>query len=276
MDITKFAEFITALGSLNGYASTIAETRQALEMRNPNILTRGANDAIIFTDAVRAIDAVKCQELSVDTIIEINKNFTGGGDEQPAMPGHLRNDIYNPEQDSVTVIVNEVTQESYFAKGVISREDIQKIVTEWFSSNRLGTDAWRLFARLSKLQPFQDGNKRTALIAANLAFGAFKTDNYLLIPERTSDRYRFTADLLDFYSADTEEIEILSLTNMLSWVDSSQLDAHSYSPNADSFRFTAQTKPFDNKDLTARDVINDLFATPNIVNHSSGNTGSES
>ena len=38
-------------------------------------------------------------------------------------------------------------------------------------------DGWELYARLSKLQPFDDGNKRTALISANLLVGSLNDDN---------------------------------------------------------------------------------------------------
>lgn len=259
MDLTKFAEFITALGSLNGYASTIAETKRALEMRNAQVLTRGQNDAIIFADAVKAIDAVHELPLTVDTIIQINKSFDGGGDEQPTMPGHLRNDVYNPELDSVSVIVNEVTQEAYFAQGVITREDIQTIIDEWQNSLKLGEDAWRLFARLAKLQPFQDGNNRTALIAANLAFGAYSTDNYLLIPARTADRYRFTADLMDYYVANNAEDAEVVFQRMLSWVDGNQLDSPSFSPSYTDRQFNAQTTVYPTEQKPTSEAIADLF-----------------
>lgn len=227
MNLTKFAEFITALGSLNGYASTIAETKRALEMRNAQVLTRGQNDAIIFADAVKAIDAVHELPLTVDTIIRINKSFDGGGDEQP-MPDYLR-------------------------------ADIQAIIDEWHNSLKLGEDAWRLFARLAKLQPFQDGNKRTALIAANLAFGAYSTDNYLLIPARTADRYRFTADLMDYYVADDDGDAEVVFQRMLSWVDGSQLDSPSFSPNYVDRQFNAQTTVYQTEQKLTSEAIADLF-----------------
>lgn len=73
---------------------------------------------------------MKQHGFSVDGIIAINTSFVNSEKEDPAWPGHLRNGYYNED-------------------------------------DRGQRDGWRVFADLAKLQPFQDGNKRTALIAAN-------------------------------------------------------------------------------------------------------------
>lgn len=59
---------------------------------------------------------------------------------------------------------------------------------------------------MSKLQPFQDGNKRTALIAANAALNTWEKENYLVLPFNDLDRVEFTINLMRYYiAADSEE-----------------------------------------------------------------------
>ena len=59
------------------------------------------------------------------------------------------------------------------------------------------------FARLAKLQAFDNGNKRTVLISANLFLGAItnETNEYLTIPIDFR-RARFDANLIEYYMAD--------------------------------------------------------------------------
>ncbi|MDR3191053.1 MAG: Fic family protein [Lactobacillaceae bacterium] len=243
MNYQKFAEFLTTLGSLNGYASTVADTRLALETNNAKLLTKGENDAIIFQDALAGIAEIKQIGFSVDGIIAINKAFKSGGDEQPIIPGHLRNAMYNTD-DNVHIILDEITQAAYLAPEVVTKNDLQAIVNGWDASPKLGADAWLIFAKIAKLQPFQDGNKRTALIAANMAFGAFETDNYLLIPSVTSMRYRFTADLMDYYGATNTEQEMASFKSMISWTNQEQLTSNKLTETFEERQFNAKTQEF--------------------------------
>ena len=72
-----------------------------------------------------------------------------------------------------------------------------------------------MFARLSKLQAFQDGNKRTALIAANSAYGTFENENYLTLPFNDLDRVEFTLNLMRYYQAKTPTEEEKAFERML-------------------------------------------------------------
>lgn len=82
------------------------------------------------------------------------------------------------------------------------------------------TDAWRVFAQLSKLQPFQDGNKRTALIAANAANGSLGNGQYLILPINDLDRADFTLGLMRYYVADTTEEEAKAFDRMVALLPS--------------------------------------------------------
>lgn len=69
-------------------------------------------------------------------------------------------------------------------------------------------DFFLFFCELSKLQPFQDGNKRTTLLAANQAVNAFETENYLVLPFNDLDRLDFMTSLLRYYKATTTKEEV--------------------------------------------------------------------
>jgi hypothetical protein len=59
MDNTKLARFITSLGSLNGYGSTVAQTKRALDIGSSKPLNQNNDDVAIFEDALSGIKAIK-------------------------------------------------------------------------------------------------------------------------------------------------------------------------------------------------------------------------
>jgi hypothetical protein len=84
------------------------------------------------------------------------------------------------------------------------------------TNGRKEKDAWGVFARLAKLQPFQDGNKRTALIAANAAYGSLESEDYLVVPFDDLDRADFMFGLMRYYVAQDEESEEKAFDRMMS------------------------------------------------------------
>lgn len=214
MDNTALAKFITSLGSLNGYGSTVLQTKKALDENSTKPLKQDGEDPAIFTDALKGIEAIKKIGFSTDGIIAVNKQFDSPSSEQPNIPGHLRNAYYNPD-DQIAIILDESSSEAYIPPEVIERKDIDQIVNQYLQSEKEETDAWRVFAQLSKLQPFQDGNKRTALIAANAAYGTFETENYLVLPFNDLDRADFTIGLMRYYSAKDQAAEEQAFDRMI-------------------------------------------------------------
>ncbi len=200
MDNTALAKFIQSLGSLNNYGSSVYQTKKALDLKSTKPLRQNVDDIAIFVDSLKGIEAIKEKGFSVDGIIEVNKQFDSPSDEQPILPGHLRNSYYN-EDDRIAIVIDQASQEYYVPKEVITRGDLQEIVDQFHESERTEKDAWLVFARLAKLQAFQDGNKRTALISANAAYGTFETEDYLLIPFHDIKRLEFTVSLMAFYRA---------------------------------------------------------------------------
>ncbi|MFR4175473.1 MAG: hypothetical protein ACLUQC_09750 [Lactococcus raffinolactis] len=128
-NIDKLARFIASLGSLNEYGSTIAQTKKALETENLTYLS-SQTDQVIFQDALKGIKAIQKTGFNVDGIIAVNKQFDGDSDEQPTMPGHLRNAYYNPG-DQIAITLDPSGRTHYIPKEVVSRDDLDQIVTEF-------------------------------------------------------------------------------------------------------------------------------------------------
>ena len=70
----------------------------------------------------------------------------------------------------------------YTLPEIVTEGILQEMIDRFDTSEYTTKDGWRVFADLAKMQPFQDGNKRTALIAANEAMGAFETQDFLVLP----------------------------------------------------------------------------------------------
>jgi len=206
LENTALARFIASLGSLNGYGSTIYQTKKALDEKSTKPLRQNKDDIAIFNDSLKGINAIRKIGFSTDGIIAINKEFDSPSDEQPNMPGHLRNSYYNPD-DRTAILISSDSQDAYFPPDVISRNDLDKIVDAYHNSEQNEKDAWKVFTDISKLQPFQDGNKRTALIAANAAFGSLDTGKYLILPINDLDRAEFTLMLIRYYNSDDNDVQ---------------------------------------------------------------------
>jgi len=200
MDNQKLAEFITGLGRFNDYGSTVAQTQKALEDKCTSHLNQENDDVVIFSDCLKAINKVLNLEFDINSIILINAQFDGDSDEQPKNPGRLRDGLKYPHTDKIIVKLWPGDNGIVIHEPPVQVDEInlKKIVDIWTESEKTKVEAWQLFARLACLQPFQDGNKRTALIAANHALGTLKNQDYILPP--TGRHFnQFMGDLLEYY-----------------------------------------------------------------------------
>jgi len=200
MDNDKLARFITGLGRFNNYGSTVAQTKKALETGCTSHLRQENDDAVIFVDCLKAINEVMNQEFSVASIIAINAQFDGDSNEQPQNPGYLRDGHEFPHCDIIMVPLWPGEEEMVVHRPPIKVEeqDLEKIINEWKNSKKDETESWEMFAKIACLQPFQDGNKRTALIATNHALGALKSQDYILPPSGYHFN-EFMNNLLQYY-----------------------------------------------------------------------------
>ncbi len=124
MDNTALARFISSLGSLNGYGSTVFQTKQALDQGTTKPLNQTKKDIAIFTNTLQGIDAIKKIGFSCAGIIAINKQFDSPSKEQPKLPGHLRNVYYN-EDDRIAILVDSKSTQAYYPPEVVRRQDIE-------------------------------------------------------------------------------------------------------------------------------------------------------
>ncbi|AKP67440.1 Fic family protein [Companilactobacillus ginsenosidimutans] len=211
---TARTHLIISIGSFNNYQSTEYQTKRALDSMSTKSLRQNPDDIAIFNDSLKGIDAIKKVGFSVGGIIAINTSFDSPSDEQPKLPGHLRNGNYNMD-DRTAILVSDNNSDAYFPPNIVTKSDLKIIVDKFNSSSKSERDAWRVFAEVAKLQPFQDGNKRTALIAANSAFGALSSGDYLILPTNDLDRAEFTLMLMRFYSAQDNKTEDVAFERML-------------------------------------------------------------
>ncbi|WP_177180186.1 Fic family protein [Lactococcus garvieae] len=161
---------------------------------------------MIFEDTLKAIQTVLSQPFGVESIVAINSQFVGDSFEQPYHPGKLRDAVVDPIRDRIHVDLwpgADGKAVAYYPPAQIDERDLETIIEHWHQSKQTDEAAWTLFAELAKLQPFQDGNKRTALIAANHALGALENQNYLMPP--TGRAYnQFMDHLLGYYGVGLE------------------------------------------------------------------------
>lgn len=212
-DNTALARFITSLGSLNDYGSTLLQTKKALDKNSVEPLRANADDHAIFTDALKGMAAAEKAGFTAAGIIAINREFDSPSPEEPKWPGHLRNALYNAD-DRIGITTGTNGRGNYIPPEQVTVTDLERIVARFEASQRSEYDAWRVFAALAKLQPFQDGNKRTALIAANAALGTLQSHNYLVLPFNEVDRLDFMVGLMRYYQATSEAAETAALTRM--------------------------------------------------------------
>lgn len=213
-DNLTLAHLIASIGSLNGYGSSIAQTKRALDTGDTNFMRQDNEDVSLFEDIIDGIHAVKKEGFSVQGIIAINKMFKHSELEDPIMPGHLRNALYNTD-NNIAIMVSEQTQEAYIPPEVVTKENLQSIIDRFNKSEKVTFDAWQVFASLAKLQPFQDGNKRTALIAANAARDGWEEENYLVLPFDELDKAEFSINLMRYYMATDSQAENVALKRMV-------------------------------------------------------------
>lgn len=189
MDNKKLAEIIYGLAQYEGYNTSFLQTQKNLSSQPEKWQFSNENDHYIFEDLLKAIQyASKQDKISVNVIKSINAQMDSGKVGQPEKPGILR--------DNTEISVGDYIPPLTVTEAMVQRE-IDSVTHTNISSG------WELYAKLAKLQPFDNGNKRTSLITANLLTGALNkgTDDYLIIPTDFR-RSQFDTNLVYYYVAD--------------------------------------------------------------------------
>lgn len=189
MNFEKLAQLIYSVAQYEGYNTSLLQTEKNLNSKPENWQFSSESDVYIFEDLLKAITyASKQTHLTVDVFKGINAQMDSKKSGQPERPRVLRQNIEIHVGDfmpAMTVTDAMVARQISAVKG------------------NTKADGWELYARLAKLQAFDNGNKRTALIAANLLTGALtgQSEYYLIVPTDYR-KLRFDANLVDYYMAD--------------------------------------------------------------------------
>ncbi|MDR0200244.1 MAG: Fic family protein [Streptococcaceae bacterium] len=187
--VENIAKIIIGLAQYEGYKTSFLQTVKNITSDPTQRVFAQKDDEAIFNDLVRAINYAQTQNrVTADVIKQINAFLDSHVENEPKNPGILRK--------NVIVSVGEYTPAASVYDSDLDNE-LKKV-----DSNSIW-DSWEMYARLAKLQPFDDGNKRTALISANINSGALsgKSENYLFIPT-DFQRMQFDTYLYNFYVAD--------------------------------------------------------------------------
>ncbi|MDT2914730.1 hypothetical protein P7H91_12860 [Lactococcus lactis] len=128
------------------------------------------DDQFVFNDLIQAIQYASRQTvLDINTFKTIYAHMNSLSYGQPVNPGQFRSNF--------PVITGE-----YIQVPSVSDEDFEQLLSE--THDNCSRSGWELFAKLSKLQPIDNGNKRTALMATNYK------------------RLRINVNLYDYYLSD--------------------------------------------------------------------------
>ena len=201
MDIKKLAGLLYDMGKVfEDYKGTRLSTEEFLRTGNTDVLSTVQNRDLM-------LDLKECSRIALDydyehkpfdhTLLQdINSGITRTAS---LHPGIIRNDtnigvktIYGIDYDPPIPNVNEV-------------DDVMR----WCDSNAdddITLAASNCFVRLSKIQLFWDGNKRTSLLSANGLFLKHGIDNdYFTVPS-DSQSIEFNRLLSDYYLGRNDDV----------------------------------------------------------------------
>ncbi|MDR1606064.1 MAG: Fic family protein [Streptococcaceae bacterium] len=189
MNNQKLAELIYGIGQYDGYNTSILQTEKNLEKHPENRVFASESDRYIFEDLLKAINYAKgLSNLTSQDVLAINAQMDSKQPGQPEAPGVLR--------DHLPIHVGDYVPPETVTLPMLDRQ-LQAV------QGQTPQSGWELYARLAKLQAFDNGNKRTALVASNVLVGSLsgKTSLYLTVPIDYR-KLRFDANLMDYYLAD--------------------------------------------------------------------------
>lgn len=204
----QLAKLLYAMGrTFDGLQSTFTDTEEFLHTGNPNVLVSKA-DYNLLLDLRQSADYTSHYDyahrpIDLDFIKGINAQLT----RTAAMdPGKLR-DKHSPvsvstplgryeppvpDPGAITALVENTTRR---------KEDDDL------------TRAASLFAGLARMQPFGDGNKRTALLTANGLLIAAHNRQSFTVPTSDEDRNWFNRELAAYYLCEDRTI----ISHLTAW-----------------------------------------------------------
>ena len=179
--------------TFDGLSSTRLSTQEFLETGNPRVLGSKSDLALLedLRDAAQFTLHQDWASVNIDLafVEAINASMTRTA---AIEPGVLRTSanvaVATPLGDYVPPIPEPVRLESIIAQDTVIPDPLRA--------------STRLFADLAKAQPFGDGNKRTALLAANALLLKRGVQGMVGVPTEDPDRSTFNQRLAAWYLHD--------------------------------------------------------------------------
>ncbi|WEV72987.1 Fic family protein [Bifidobacterium sp. ESL0790] len=208
MTIKGRADLLYRMGrTFDGLNTSRMATEDFLRTGNPKVVG-SRNDYALLCDLKDASSYVieydySTRPMNLDWLTGINAKMTRTAAIEPGVLRTAENVIvstrrgtYTPPVPSTAAIEQELNQVTNFgnkssqdaADSAISAQSVQPL-------NR----AAHLFSTLAKMQPFGDGNKRTALLAANGLLLKLGSSDVLAVPVEPPDRETFNNKLSAWY-----------------------------------------------------------------------------
>lgn len=184
--------------TFDGLNSTRLATEEFLKTGNPEVIG-SKNDLALLEDLRDASSFVLHYDYANKPFdAEFAKAINSQLKRTAAvLPGQLR--------DSQNVQIRCTENRTYIPE-VPSESELDVIVNEAVSSKGDLTAAATLFCKLAKMQPFGDGNKRTALLAANGLLLKQGKEEALSIPADSPETTIFNSLLSEYYLTNNDGI----------------------------------------------------------------------
>ena len=180
MDVSDLAGVVYSSGKVfNGLATGRLDTENFLRSGNLDGITSRADLALLedLRDAAQFVIDHPNPVIDAAFVAAVNSQFTRSG---PLHPGQLRTADQN---------IGVATRYGRHTPDALTPDQLQRILDNATATNDVCESALSLFLDLAKAQPFEDGNKRTALFVANSVLIHSDAGVLLVIPVDDSDLF---------------------------------------------------------------------------------------
>ncbi|ATU20629.1 Fic family protein [Bifidobacterium choerinum] len=187
LDTKQLAGLLYSMGhTFDNLSSTYIATEEFLRTNNPRVIGSRADLALL--EDLRDASSYALHEpapLDAAFVKGVNARLSRTA---ALEPGVLRTDRNIMVRTSIGDYIPEVPDE----------EGMESVLAEARHGDGGLFGAAQLFARLARMQPFGDGNKRTALLVANRLLLDHGTGRALIVPTQDPDRRTFN-DLMGLW-----------------------------------------------------------------------------
>ena len=201
----QVVDLIYSMGhTFDNLGSTYIATEEFLTTNNPTVLG-SRNDLALLQDLQDAAQAMLHYDYSHGITRDFVRSLNASMTRTAALePGKLR--------ESANILVR--TMRGDYIPPVPDVHRLDATLSAANASDGTLHDAAHLFSELAKMQPFGDGNKRTALLAANGLLLMKKSTHVLTVPVVDPDKRSFNELLSEWYTqGDPQVVDFLTAYN---------------------------------------------------------------